>query len=41
MNPVAPNSDPAVTVDVVQKIKPGCEAEFEQVLQHSCLLKNL
>lgn len=26
------NADPPVTVDVVQKIKPGCEAEFEQVL---------
>jgi antibiotic biosynthesis monooxygenase (ABM) superfamily enzyme len=25
-------SDPPVTIDVIQKIKPGCEAEFEQVL---------
>lgn len=25
-------SDPPVTVDVVQKIKPGCEAAFEEVL---------
>jgi len=32
MNPTDPTDDPPVTVDVVQKIKPGCEAEFEQVL---------
>lgn len=28
-----PTSDLPVTVDVIQKIKPGCEAEFEQVLE--------
>lgn len=32
INPADQTSDPPVTVDVVQKIKPGCEAEFEQVL---------
>jgi hypothetical protein len=26
------DSDPPVTIDVIQKIKPGCETEFEQVL---------
>jgi uncharacterized protein len=25
-------ADPPVTIDVLQKIKPGCEAEFERVL---------
>jgi len=32
MNLADQTADPPVTVDVVQKIKPGCEAEFEQVL---------
>ncbi len=32
MNPPDQTADPPVTVDIVQKIKPGCEAEFEQVL---------
>lgn len=32
MHPADQNADPPVTVDVIQKIKPGCEAEFEQVL---------
>jgi uncharacterized protein len=32
MNSADQTIDAPVTVDVVQKIKPGCEAEFEQVL---------
>lgn len=32
MHPTDQSADPPVTVDVVQKIKPGREAEFEQVL---------
>ncbi len=32
MHPADPSPDPPVTIDVLQKIKPGCEAEFEQVL---------
>ncbi len=31
-NSMDQTSDPPVTVDIIQKIKPGCEAEFEQVL---------
>ena len=32
MNPADQRADSPVTIDVIQKIKPGCEAEFEQVL---------
>ncbi|XGV97687.1 MAG: antibiotic biosynthesis monooxygenase [Leptolyngbya sp. BL-A-14] len=32
MNTAEQGSDPPVTIDVIQKVKPGCEAEFEQVL---------
>lgn len=32
MNPLNQPDDPPVTVDVLQQVKPGCEAEFEQVL---------
>lgn len=32
MHPADPSADLPVTVDVIQKIKPGYEAEFEQVL---------
>ena len=32
MQPTEQRSDPPVTIDVIQKVKPGCEAEFEQVL---------
>ena len=32
MYPADPSADPPVTIDVIQKVKPGCEIEFEQVL---------
>jgi uncharacterized protein len=32
MNPLDRSDDPPVTVDVIQQVKPGCEAEFERVL---------
>jgi antibiotic biosynthesis monooxygenase (ABM) superfamily enzyme len=32
MNPLNPPDDPPVTVEVLQQVKPGFEAEFEQVL---------
>jgi uncharacterized protein len=33
MNPIDhPPSDPPATVDILQRVKPGCEAEFEVVL---------
>lgn len=32
MHPADERTDPPVTIDVIQKVKPGCEAEFEQVL---------
>jgi uncharacterized protein len=32
MNPFNRPDDPPVTVDVIQQVKPGCEADFEQVL---------
>jgi uncharacterized protein len=32
MNPLNQSDDPPVTVDVLQQVKPGCEAQFEQVL---------
>jgi uncharacterized protein len=32
MNPLNQSDDPPVTVDVLQRVKPGCEDEFEQVL---------
>jgi hypothetical protein len=31
---VNPADDPPVTVEVLQRVKPGCEAAFEQVLTH-------
>ncbi len=30
--PENPNSDPPTTVDILQRVKPGCEAAFEGVL---------
>jgi uncharacterized protein len=32
MNPAELSADPPVTVDVIQKVKPGCESDFELVL---------
>lgn len=32
MHPTEPSADPPVTIDVIQKVKPGREAEFEQAL---------
>jgi len=31
-----PNHDPPVTVDILQRVKPGCEAVFEVVLADLC-----
>jgi uncharacterized protein len=33
MNQLNPPKDPPVTVEVLQQIKPGCEAEFELILK--------
>lgn len=31
-NPITDQGDPPITVDILQQVKPGCEAAFEAVL---------